>query len=303
MPDDSPAPPAIDAAALTHLLGRLAKGPGAPWLHQEVARRMAERLTLIKQPPERWIDWWGHLGGSAQAVREALPQARRLVVEPTPRLAMASRHAAPRRWWQLGQGPADAVSLTTEIEAGQAQMVWANMMLHLSPNPPATVAGWHAALAAEGFLMFSTLGPDTLRELRQIYADQAWPAPHPPFTDMHNFGDLLVGSGFADPVMDQEVITLTWSSAAAALQELRAMGANLGPQRHAGLRTPRWHAQLCAALQARADGSGRIHMSFEVVYGHAFKAAPKPARGELATVSLESLRGSLRALKSRPEAQ
>ena len=261
---------------------------------------MAERLPLIRQAPGSWIDWWGALGGSAAAVAAVLPRATRRVVEPTAELAELSRRALRRRWWSFGAPPQDQVCLAANVAPGQAQMVWANMMLHASPNPPATVAGWHAALGVGGFLMFSTLGPDSLRELRQVYADQGWPAPHPPFTDMHDIGDLLVGSGFADPVMDQELIRLSWSSPQAMLGELRSLGGHLGPGRQPGLRTPRWRERLHQALQQRADAQGRIHLSFELVYGHAFKAPPRPGRGEPATVSLESLRHSLRNRRSGP---
>ncbi len=303
MPDDRQSPPAIDAVALAHILVRLAGAAAAPWLHQEVARRMAQRLPLIREAPGAWVDWWGHLGGSAEAVNSVLPRALRQVVEPTPALVELSRRRLRRPWWSFGQRPASQVCLAAEVPPGQAQMVWANMMLHVSPNPPATVAGWHAALGVGGFLMFSMLGPDSLRELRQVYAEHGWPAPHPPFADMHDIGDLLVTSGFADPVMDQELIRLNWSSPQALLIELRAMGGHLGPARFPGLRTARWRERLLMALQQRADSQGRIHLSFELVYGHAFKAPPKPGRGEPATVSLESLRGSLRNRRASLDGQ
>ncbi len=295
MPDDRP-PPAIDAVALARVLARLARADSPPWLNQEVARRMAERVPLIREAPACWIDWWAHLGGSAAAVAAVLPKATRIAVEPTAALAERSRLALRRPWWSLGRSasPQPQVCLVPEVPPAQAQMVWANMMLHASPNPQATVAAWQAALSTNGFLMCSALGPDTLRELREVYAEQGWPAPHPPFTDMHDIGDLLVGSGFADPVMDQELITLSWSSPQAVLAELRALGGHLGLQRSTGLRTPRWRERLCRSLAARADAQGRIHLSFELIYGHAFKAAPKPARSQTTNVSLEVLRASLR---------
>ena len=58
---------------------------------------------------------------------------------------------------------------------GSAQLVWANMMLHAARDPAALVARWQRALAVDGFLMFSCLGPDTLRELRAAYAAMGWP--------------------------------------------------------------------------------------------------------------------------------
>ncbi len=93
---------------------------------------------------------------------------------------------------------------------------------------------------------------------------------------MHDLGDMLVQAGFADPVMDQETITLTWDSPQALLAELRSLGGNASPLRCAGLRTPRWRARLLRPWNERAGADGRLALAFEVVYGHAFKAAPRP---------------------------
>ena len=288
----------IDGRAAAHVLERLARAGDAPWLHQEVARRMAERLPLIKQPPSNWLDWWAFTGGGAAAVEPLLPQAHRSAVEPTPALRERSRQAARRPWWRgwmPGAAPASDVLVEADVPAGAAQMLWANMVLHLAADAVGQMGQWHRALAVDGFLMFSTVGPDTLLELREVYRDAGWPAPHPPFVDMHDIGDQLVQQGFADPVMDQETLRLNWSTPEALLAELRGLGANMDVERPRGLHTPRWRDRLLAALQKRAGADGRIALRFELVYGHAFKAAPRPSPGAPATVSLDQVRASLAA--------
>jgi malonyl-CoA O-methyltransferase len=157
------------------------------------------------------------------------------------------------------------------------------------------MARWQRALAPDGFLMFSSFGPDTLRELRALYARLGWPAPTPAFVDMHDLGDMLVQAGFADPVMDQETLTLSWPTPQAMLAELRGLGGNIAPDRMAGLRTPRWRARLEAALQSLAGADGRLHASFEIAYGHAFKALPRAQAGAPTTVSLEEMRALVRS--------
>jgi hypothetical protein len=117
------------------------------------------------------------------------------------------------------------------------------MALHLVDDPLALMQQWHRALAVDGFLMFSTLGPGSMQGLRQVYARLGWPTPHAPFVDMHDLGDMLVHTGFADPVMDQEILTLTWPDADALLGELRTLGGNADPGRV---------RQVCA----RRDGGG-----------------------------------------------
>ena len=257
---------------------------------------MAARLPVIRQPPANWLDWGGFIGGGAAAVQAVWPQSQRSVAEPTAALATRSRAALQAPWWAWGQARRQAsqpVLLLPDVPAGQAQMLWSNLGLHASPDPAATLHQWQQALAVGGFVMFSSFGPDTLRELRALYAGLGWPAPHPPFTDMHDIGDLLVHGGFADPVMDQETLQLTWSSAEALLAELRSLGGHLGLQRFAGLRTPRWRGRFLQALAGLADAQGRIRLTFELVYGHAYKPAPRPERAAVATVSLDALRAKL----------
>ncbi len=280
----SVAPPRKDVRALERVLGRLARADAAPWLHQEVARRLAEHLSVIREPPRIWLDWWGFLGGGGAAVAALWPDAQRLVAEPTAALLGRSREALRAPWWALARRD-DAQRRVLAVDAvadASVQMVWANMMLHWVPDEQATIARWQRALAPAGCLMFSTLGPQTLRELREVYAQAGWPAPHVPFIDMHDLGDMLLHAGFVDPVTDQETITLTWSSARSALADLRAWGGNAAPDRAAGLLTPRWRDRLEAALAARAGGDGRIAIGFEIVYGHAIKGRLNPDDSETA---------------------
>ncbi len=283
----------LDPRALDRVLRRMARVDAAPWLHAEVARRMGERLALIRQRPDQVVDWWGHTGSGASVLAAAYPKAGRIVVEPTQALAQRSRSAAARPWWVPGRTRVTVVDEAAVPEA-RAGLVWSNMMLHASVDPAATMRCWHRALASQGFLMFSTFGPDTLRELREIYADANWGVPGRGFIDMHDLGDMLVDSGFADPVMDMEGIRLSWDGAEAALRELRGLGGNVAAGRTQGLRTPRWRERLVQALDERRV-AGRLGLSFEIVYGHAFMPAPGVrADGETA-VPLERMRAMLKA--------
>lgn len=289
---------AIDQKLVRAALRRMARNPQAPWLHAEVARRMAERLAVVRLQPAMVLDWWGHTGASAASLHTAYPKARRVVFEPDDALLTRSREAAQRPWWAARRSGAVEVR-GAEPDPGAAQLLWANMMLHAEADLPALFARWQRALAVDGFLMFSTLGPDTLRELHALYRRLGWPAPGAPFVDMHDLGDMLIEAGFADPVMDQERLTLTWDSPQALLAELRQLGANASPARFAGLRTPRWRARLHDALATLAAPDGRIAMSFEVVYGHAFKAAPRVRADAPTTVSVQDMRAMLRSARGR----
>jgi malonyl-CoA O-methyltransferase len=265
----------VDEAALARIRRRLHAGPTPPWLHGEVARRMAERLGVIRLRPATVVDWRAALGASRVLLAEAYPGARHVAVEADAAVAGGTPPDRPR-WWQPQRWRAAATPIpVAALEPGQAGLLWANMSLHHVADPQAEMRQWHRALQVDGFLMFSTLGPGSLTLLREIYAAAGWPPAHAAFVDMHDLGDMLVEAGFADPVMDQELLKLTYDGPAALLAELRALGGNADPARFAGLRTPRWRERLLAALRERAAADGRIALGVEVVYGHAFRPLPR----------------------------
>jgi hypothetical protein len=163
--------PMLDPAAVARQLRRLGSEPAAPWLHADIARRMAERLAVIKLQPKELLNWWGFLGDSREALDPAYPHARQLWVEPTDALRARSAELLRRPWWAglARRAPAAEALAEAAVVPGAAQMLWANMMLHASPDMPAELKRWHAALAVDGFVMFSCFGPDSFRELRPLY--------------------------------------------------------------------------------------------------------------------------------------
>ncbi len=258
---------------------------------------MAERLAIIRAQPAQLLDWWGWLGAGSELLAQAYPQAQRVLVEPTEALKLRSEAALARPWWAPKRLQSDAprVMLESDELPQGVRLVWANMMLHAVADPPALFARWQRALAVDGFVMFSCLGPGTLRELRALYERLGWGAATPNFIDMHDLGDMLVHAGFADPVMDQEVLTLQWRDADALLAELRGLGANASPARFPGCRTPRWREHLRRELGRLAQDQGRISLSFEVAYGHAFRAAPKAPVSQETQVPLSDMRALIRS--------
>ncbi len=287
-------PPSLQSAASD----RWAKRPytASPWLHEEVGARMASRLSWIRLQPQQWLSWWPLHGGMTThaQVQAQYPQATCFVTEASPQRERKALAMLQGPWWQRWFKPNKIKSIPPQ--AGQMQMIWANMALHLSDDPQALLKQWHQALAVDGFLMFSCLGPDTLRELRDVYAQQGWPPPSHDFTDMHDWGDMLVHAGFAEPVMDMERITLTYESPERLLEELRQLGRNFHTQRFAGLRGRTWHQQLQRALLALASPQhdGRLVLTIEVIYGHALKPLPKIKMTGESVIALQDMRGLLK---------
>jgi malonyl-CoA O-methyltransferase len=295
MSDPSPAerPPTIDPVASA----RWAAWPHlqTPWLNEEVGRRMEDRLQWIRLQPTMWVDWAPVSGGlqTHRLLQARYPQARCQVIEPTSAREQVARHALQAPWWKRWLQPSK-LSFEAPTPAN-ADMLWANMALHTSDDPSALLRKWHQLLAVDGFLMFSCLGPDTLRELAAVYQQRGWPPASHAFTDMHDWGDMLVQAGFAEPVMDMERITLTYADVESLLAECRMLGRNLHQERFAGLRGKSWLAQLKMALLslARADQKGRLTLTIEVIYGHALKPLPRLKVQSESAVSLQDMRALL----------
>jgi malonyl-CoA O-methyltransferase len=283
-------PPTLDPVACA----RWATWPHAssPWLNEEIGRRMEDRLQWIRLLPKLWVDWAPVSGGlhTHGKLRARYPQAHCHVVETSPSRESLARQAVQAPWWKRWF---TSQALTFAMPAaGSADMLWANMALHTSDDPQALLQKWHQLLAVDGFLMFSCLGPDTLRELNEVYQNRGWPPACHAFTDMHDWGDMLVQAGFAEPVMDMERITLTYANADSLLAEFRALGRNLHRERFAGLRGQQWLRQLKTALLslAKPEQDGRLTVTVEVIYGHALKPLPRlKVQGE-STVTLQDMR-------------
>ncbi len=300
MPTATERPPTIDTAAAARWLQAAPKL--SPWLHEEVARRMEDRLQWIKLQPAVWCHWAPVRGGLAAhgLLARRYAKSECFVSEVVVGWSEYAIKSIAKPWWQPTRWTGGATHFAPPPDAG-VQMLWANMALHTAADPQALIARWHRALATDGFLMFSCLGPDSLRELRGLYAALGWPAPGHEFTDMHDWGDMLVQAGFAEPVMDMERIRLTYESPARLLADLRELGRNLHPQRFPALRGKVWRDGLERVLAARladpADG-GRLALTFEIIYGHALKPAPRVRLSAQSAVSLQDMRAMLHGGKT-----
>jgi malonyl-CoA O-methyltransferase len=283
MPTDRP--PTISPSAAAHWQ-RTAPAT-TPWLHEEVASRMVERLHWINLQPEAWTCF--------------LPIAGEFISDNAIKNIAINSHIGSK--WQLANLFKGKTKIKYASPAdGKVDMLWANMHLHNALDPQALIKQWHTALATDGFLMFSCLGPDTLRELRGMYELLGWPPPSHQFTDMHDWGDMLIQAGFAEPVMDMERIVLTYETPQKLLQDLRELGRNLHPDRFTALRGKAWKAKLDDALVEHladpAEG-GRLKLTFEVIYGHAMKPKPRVKLSEHSAVSLQDMRVMLQGSRRR----
>ncbi|MGV0976622.1 MAG: methyltransferase domain-containing protein, partial [Azonexus sp.] len=253
----------------------------ADFFAREVDRRMQERLDYVKVEPKRILDLGCSRGGSFAGLAARYPAAELLGLDISPAMLQAGHTA--RAGWQrwLGMGrqnqaqrlAGDATNLP--LKSQSTAIVWSNLLLHWLDDPLPALAEAHRVLEVGGLLMFSTLGPDSLKELRSAFSDGY--AHTQRFIDMHDLGDMLVGCGFADPVMDMEVLTLTYDGFDEMLDELRVAGSGcaMKARRHGLTGRQAWERARAAYESQRSNG--KLPATFEIVYGHAWKVAPKQA--------------------------
>jgi malonyl-CoA O-methyltransferase len=283
----------LDRRAARRWFERAAGTAAGDAVAAEVEGRMAARLEYVRLEPRRIVNLGCGAAARLGALRSRYPSAEILLADwalPALLRARAGRPLVARVRSLVGARRdhflcADLSALP--IRTASCGLAWSNLALAWSADPGATLAEWHRVLEVGGLLMFSSYGPDTLKELRAAFA-AADAAPHVhPFADMHDLGDALVRAGFADPVVDMEMLTVAYERVEALLGDLRASGQrNAHAARRRGLTGRRAWQRMSAAYTALAR-DGRAPATFEIVYGHAWKAAPRVAADGRAIVRLD----------------
>lgn len=249
-------------------------------LQREVCDRLLERLDFVSLKPARVLDLGAGTGYGLERLRQRHPEAELLALDIAPAMLAAARERFPRpgwlnRWLPLSSvlGVPDCVCADMErlpLAPNSVQLVWSSLALQWAQDIEATLKGLHHTLAPGGLLMFTTFGPDTLKELRTAFAAIDGASHVNRFTDLHDVGDMLVHAGFAHPVMEMDMLTLTYADLKSLMHDLKGIGAhNAATDRRRGLLGKSAWARLEAAYeQRRVDG--RLPATFEVIYGHAW---------------------------------
>jgi malonyl-CoA O-methyltransferase len=289
----------IDLSRVRRLFVDPARIADSDFLRREVASRMHEKLSLVKIAPRRVLDAGCGDGADLAVLQSRYAEAQVIGLDAS--LAMATAAQARQRegissmrrmlskWLPASMpgGPAAGPQLLCgdfarlPLATQAVDLVWSNLALHWHPQPDQVFAEWRRALSIDGLLMFSCFGPDTFGELREAFAAADGDAHALSFVDMHDFGDMLVNVGFSTPVMDMEKITVTYENVDKLMSDVRAWGGNPLMTRRRGLLGRRAWKRAVDAMHAMRRDDGRIPLTFEVIYGHAFRPVPtKTAAGE-----------------------
>ena len=264
-------------------------------LQREVASRMLERLDYVKISPKRVLDVGCGTGGQLVALGERYRDALVTGADFSEEMLRAAdgRNSRWRRVMPFLRGTrsplvaGDACQLP--FRAAQFGLVWSNLMVHWLDDPRVALREMHRMLEVDGLLMFTTFGPDTLKELRASFSDAY--AHIQRFTDMHDLGDMLVETGFADPVMDVEKITMTYASFDDLCRDLQQNGAGCAmADRRKGLMGKSTRELARQNYSRFLLPEQRLPATFEVVFGHAWKPAPRVTEDGRAIVRFDSKR-------------
>jgi malonyl-CoA O-methyltransferase len=276
----------IDIDRVRALFSRPGRIAPSDYLRREISSRMQDRLDLVRIAPQRVLDAGCAEGADLPMLQKKYAAAQILGVDASEAMTRAARGPAARQG-----GLNQLISKLLPSKAGvdllcgdfaelplalhSMDLVWSNLALHWHPQPDRVFAEWRRVLRVEGLLMFSCFGPDTFVEVRNAFADVDL-FPHAlPFVDMHDFGDQLVEAGFSTPVLDMEKITVTYDTPQALLADARAWGGNPLATRRQGLLGRAAHGRLLAGLERQRRPDGKLALTFEVLYGHAFRPAPR----------------------------
>ena len=268
---------AIDKKRVRQAFGRAAAGyERSAVLQHEVLQRMMSRLDLVALKPQAILDAGCGTGLGGRSLAKHYKKTRITSLDFAPPMLQQVR--SQQSWLSKVLNPQMLVCGDIEampIQNASQDLVWSNLALQWCNDLDGAFSEMHRVLRPEGLLMFSTFGPDTLKELRQS-ASVDGRTHVSRFIDMHDIGDALIRAGFSAPVMDVEYFTLTYESAIAVMRDLKAIGAHNATQgRPHGLQGRAFLQSLSAQYERFRQTDGKLPATYEVVYGHAWKPQPK----------------------------
>jgi len=274
----------IDKSRVRDSFDRAAETYDAAAVLQKFVRtEMLSRLDLVAMQPTRILDAGCGTGHASAALMKKYPKAELVSLDLALgmlwKTQLVNASLANRIKRVFGQAQQNLLCADIEqlpLADASVDMIFSNLAIQWCNDLDAAFAGMHRVLRTDGLLTFSTLGPDTLKELRAASKTDSERVSVSRFFDMHDIGDALVRAGFSAPVLDVERVVLTYENAIDVMRDLKAIGAhNAADGRRRGLQGRDFLKKITANYEQfrRED---KLPATFEVVYGHAWKPVSRP---------------------------
>jgi len=248
-------------------------------LQRTVAERLLERLELVSISPNVIVDVGSGPGGAARQLAKRYKGAQLLQFDLSMEMLSQSRSKDSRFFSKQQYICADAESLP--LMKNSAELIFSSLMLQWCNDLDAVFTQIKSTLTKQGLFLFATLGPDTLKELRSSWAEVDDDVHVNTFIDMHDIGDALIRTGFVEPVMDVEHITLTYEDCFSLMKDLKILGAsNADNDRSRGLTGKNKIKSLESAYEKHRT-EGRLPATYEIVYGHAWTPLQETVPGNV----------------------
>ena len=262
----------------------------------EIGRRLFERLEYLKITPNYVLDIGCGPGTFLTQLSQRFPSAQIVALDIAhSMLSVVKAKQSTLHQWHMLNADMHQMPFATD----QFDLIFSNQVLHWSHALPTVLGEWQRVLRPGGCLLFSTLGPDTFLELKRAFQQVDNDAHVNTFLDMHHVGDCLLQQLFADPVVDMETILVHYSSLANLLRSLQAQGVkNIHEKRKSGLTGKDSWRRFERYMASMQTSSHKYPLTYEVVYGHAWKAEHQPTHSSNETkIGLAELKASLPSQK------
>ena len=243
-------------------------------VQHEIGKRLLERLDYIKIEPKAVLDMGCGTAAFSKLLKKKYPNASIVSMDISHEMLKVAKKK--QRWSLKRYRLCNADMEALPFKANSFDLVFSNQAVHWGSALELVFNEVNRAMCSDGLFIFSTLGPDTFKEIRQSWGKVDDFSHVNQFTDMHDVGDDLVKSFFADPVIDMEYITLKYSKLKKLFHDIKGQGVkNVTTMRRKGLTGKKAWAGFEKAYESLADSDKKYPLTYEVIYGHAWKGRMK----------------------------
>ena len=249
----------------------------ADFLHRATFDGIMERLAPVVTAPSVIVDLGAATGTGSRRLAKEFRGARVVGLDASLKMLLQSKR---RRSWLSRVSELQGDANRMPLQTGCADLVIANMLLPWIDDLPGCLAEIARVLRKDGVFVFSSLGPDSLSEIRKAWGAVDQDAHVIPYPDLHDIGDAMVRAGLRDPVLDVDSLSVSYEDTASMYRDLTRCGARncLEQRRRTLTGKQRFRAMESELRSCFADGRLTLHL--ELVYGHAWSGGPVQEPGE-----------------------